>query len=107
MEVRTDPMRPDSASVNMKDGRVLAISTNPLIQEGRLIGRVMAFRHITNKSLPPKSVGPDELESILGHSGTIAIVWRADPQWSVAYVSENIDRYGYSMEELTSGKIVT
>jgi PAS domain S-box-containing protein len=103
--VRTDPMHPDSALVNMKDGRVLSISTNPLIQEGRLIGRVMAFRQVNSKPLPPASMGPEELESILGHSGTIAIVWRADPQWSVAYVSENIDRYGYSMEELTSGKM--
>jgi PAS domain S-box-containing protein len=105
MEVRTDPMSPDCGSVIMKDGRIMAISTNPLIQEGKLIGRVMAFRHISNKSLPPTSVGPDELESILGHSGTVAIVWRADPQWSVAYVSDNIERYGYDAKELISGKL--
>ncbi len=105
MEVRTDPMRPDMGSIIMKDGRIIAVSSNPLIQEGKLIGRVMAFRHIPQKTLPPTSVGPDELESILDHSGTVAIVWRADPLWSVAYVSDNVERYGYKATELTSGKM--
>ncbi len=105
MEVRTDPMRPDIGSIIMKDGQIIAVSSNPLIQEGKLIGRVMAFRHIPQKTLPPTSVGPDELESILDHSGTVAIVWRADPQWSVAYVSDNVERYGYKAAELTSNKM--
>ena len=55
----------------------------------------MAFRQIPRRHCRRPRWDRTNWSPSWDHSGTIAIVWRADPQWSVAYVSENVDRYGY------------
>jgi len=46
-----------------------------------------------------------ELESIVNKSQAVAFLWRADENWTVEYVSENISQFGYSKEELLSGEL--
>ena len=46
-----------------------------------------------------------ELEFIVNHSGAVALLWRATEGWPVEFVSENITQFGYTKEELSSGKI--
>ncbi|MFA7013407.1 MAG: transporter substrate-binding domain-containing protein [Desulfobacterales bacterium] len=47
----------------------------------------------------------EELEFIINHSPAIVWLWRAEPEWPVEYVSENIARYGYTPDAFTSGRI--
>ncbi|MEW6758236.1 MAG: response regulator, partial [Acidobacteriota bacterium] len=44
-----------------------------------------------------------ELEAIVNRSPVVAVVWRAEPGWPVAYVSENIRQFGYEAREFTEG----
>jgi PAS domain S-box-containing protein len=46
-----------------------------------------------------------ELEFIVNHSGAVALLWEAAEGFPVEFVSENIKQFGYTKEELTSGKI--
>lgn len=46
-----------------------------------------------------------ELEFIVNHSGAVAFLWRAAEGWPVEFVSENITLFGYTKEELLTGKI--
>ncbi len=46
-----------------------------------------------------------ELERIISLSPAIIFLWRNEPGWPVEYVSDNVDQWGYSVEELTAGAI--
>ncbi len=46
-----------------------------------------------------------ELKRIINLSHTVAILWRNEEKWPVEYVSDNISVFGYSAEDLLSGKI--
>jgi diguanylate cyclase (GGDEF)-like protein/PAS domain S-box-containing protein len=47
----------------------------------------------------------NELETIIGRSPVVAILWRVGPGWPVEYVSENVRQFGYAPEELLEGTI--
>jgi PAS domain S-box-containing protein len=46
-----------------------------------------------------------ELERIITISPAVAFLWRAAPGWPVEYVSDNVRRWGYTPEDLTSGRV--
>ena len=46
-----------------------------------------------------------ELERIITISPAVAFLWKAAPGWPVEYVSDNIRRWGYSPEDLTTGAV--
>lgn len=46
-----------------------------------------------------------ELKRIINLSHAVAILWRNEEKWPVEYVSDNISMFGYSAENLLSGKI--
>lgn len=46
-----------------------------------------------------------QLEFIVNKSPAVAFLWRAKEGWPVAYVSENIQQFGYTAEDLTSGRV--
>ncbi|MEL4304938.1 PAS domain-containing protein [Methanococcoides sp. LMO-2] len=46
------------------------------------------------------------LESVINSSPVVVFLWRADEDWPVEFVSKNIDMFGYSVEDFTSGKLV-
>ena len=45
-----------------------------------------------------------ELEQIITISPAIVFLWRAEAGWPVEYVSDNISQWGYSVDELMSGR---
>lgn len=47
-----------------------------------------------------------ELEAIINRSPAVAFLWRAEENWPVEYVSENILQFGYTPEELMTGKLL-
>ncbi|MDK2947893.1 PAS domain S-box-containing protein [Methanolobus vulcani] len=51
------------------------------------------------------------LEIIINHSPVVAFLWKAEPEdenelWPVEFVSDNINQFGYSVEEFLSGEIL-
>ncbi len=56
-----------------------------------------------NKNLAEKTKA---LERIINRSPAIAILWKAEENWPVAYVSENIAQFGYCAEDFLSGKLL-
>ncbi|MBP7563410.1 MAG: PAS domain-containing protein, partial [Candidatus Cloacimonetes bacterium] len=49
----------------------------------------------------------EEVNFIINHSPAYAIIWKAEENWPVAFVSENISALlGYSAEDFMKGKIV-
>jgi PAS domain S-box-containing protein len=47
----------------------------------------------------------EELEAIISHSPAVVFLWKAAEGWPVEYVSENIRQFGYSPEDLLSGRL--
>ncbi|MBP1908395.1 PAS domain-containing protein [Methanolobus bombayensis] len=51
------------------------------------------------------------LETIINHSPVVAFLWKAEPEdenelWPVEFVSDNINQFGYSVDEFLSGEIL-
>jgi len=46
-----------------------------------------------------------ELEFIVNKSHAVACLWKADENWSVEFISDNIRKFGYLPDEFTGGKI--
>lgn len=44
-------------------------------------------------------------QSIVNRSPAVVFVWRVVPGWPVDFVSENVDQFGYSVQDLVSGKV--
>ncbi len=47
----------------------------------------------------------NELETIIGRSPVVAILWRVGPEWPVEYISENVRQFGYAPEEFLGGAL--
>ena len=45
------------------------------------------------------------LDGIIRRSPVVAISWRNEPGWPVAYVSDNVAMFGYKPQQLLSGEI--
>jgi PAS domain S-box-containing protein len=45
-----------------------------------------------------------ELKRIINLSHAVAILWKNEDKWPVEYVSDNVSMFGYSAEDLLSGK---
>ncbi len=48
---------------------------------------------------------PDLLARIIECSPAVAFVWQLSDDWPVLYVSKNIDQFGYTGEQFTSGEL--
>ncbi len=46
-----------------------------------------------------------ELEEIVNKSPVVIFLWRADEQWSVEFVSNNVQLFGYSYDDFQSGRV--
>ncbi len=62
-------------------------------------------RQTTEASLQESLRRIRELEDIINKSPVIAFLWRAEEDWPVEYVSENIERLGYGVQDFLSGGI--
>lgn len=83
---------------------------SPIREEG---GEITHFVGVTEDITQARQAADDmeketarrrELERIITISPAVAFLWRAAPGWPVEYVSDNVRRWGYAPEELTSGK---
>ena len=48
----------------------------------------------------------EELERVIHNSPVIVFLWKYEPTWPVEFVSENISRLGYNVEDFTSRKLL-
>ncbi|HMP74897.1 MAG TPA: PAS domain S-box protein [Kiritimatiellia bacterium] len=46
-----------------------------------------------------------ELERIVTISPAVVFLWRAEADWPVEFVSDNVSQWGYTVAELTSGRV--
>jgi PAS domain S-box-containing protein len=47
-----------------------------------------------------------KLEHIVNHSPVVTFLWRADENWSVEFVSKNVQQFGYSCDDFHSGRVL-
>ncbi|MGC9356599.1 MAG: PAS domain S-box protein [Anaerolineae bacterium] len=47
----------------------------------------------------------EELERIVNRSPAVAFLWRAEEGWPIDYVSDNVEQFGYTPEDLYTGRI--
>ncbi|MDK2947764.1 MAG: hypothetical protein PWQ63_924, partial [Methanolobus sp.] len=60
---------------------------------------------IDHETLRDKFKSIEKLEDIYRKSPVVAFLWSAEDDWPVAFVSENISQFGYTPEDLISGKM--
>ncbi len=69
-------------------------------QIGQALERVQS-----RKSLRRAHEELGKLARIVNNSPAVAFVWRNAPGWPVEYVTENVNQFGYTAEELVSGRM--
>ena len=47
-----------------------------------------------------------ELISVINKVPVTVFLWRPEKYWPAEFVSENIKKFGYTVEEFTSGKVM-
>jgi len=84
------------------------------IEETRLVlDRITTQRREAEKSLMEyarklehSNKLKEELESIINSSPVIVFLWKYEEGWPIEFVSENVTRLGYNVEDFTSRKIL-
>lgn len=96
-----------------KDGKLIDVilSSTPIDSDNLSTGVTFTVLDITGRKqaeidLQKSFAKTKELEAIVNRSTTVAFLWRAEKDWPVEYVSENISQFGYTNEEFTSGKLL-
>ncbi len=74
---------------------------------GGMLGTIgkLVEQKINHKTLRDKFKSIQKLEDIYRKSPVVAFLWSAEDDWPVVFVSENISQFGYSADDLISGKI--
>lgn len=70
------------------------------------IGLILLFNERTKRELVLSIEKLKELDQIINRSPAVAFLWKADENWSVEFVSENVKQWGYEPMEFLSGKIL-
>ena len=84
----------------------------PLINEdgtyGGMLGTIgnVFEQKISQKTLRDKFRSIEKLEDIYRKSPVVAVLWRAEKDWPIEFISENIAQFGYVPEDFTSGRLV-
>jgi PAS domain S-box-containing protein len=73
-------------------------------------GHILSWSDVTSRKMMGRQLQESvaelrQLESIVNRSPAILFVWSLDEKLSVEYVSQSVERWGYSPEDFTSGKI--
>ncbi|TGC08443.1 PAS domain S-box protein [Methanolobus halotolerans] len=69
------------------------------------IGKIFDQK-ISHKTLRDKFRSFEKLEDIYRKSPVVAVLWRAEKDWPIEFISENITQFGYTPEDFISGKLV-
>jgi PAS domain S-box-containing protein len=48
----------------------------------------------------------ETLRKIINNSHVVLFLWKNEDRWPVEFVSENVTNFGYTVEELTSGRVM-
>jgi PAS domain S-box-containing protein len=73
-------------------------------------GHIVSWSDITSRKASEENLNLAvselrKLDSIIHRSPAIVFVWRMDKDWSVEYVSENVEQLGYSSEDFITGRV--
>lgn len=78
-------------------------------KDGNPIGLTASVQDITERKaaetrLRESQERLSQANQVVENSPAILFRWRADEHWTVEYVSENVSRFGYTQEELLTGR---
>ena len=62
-------------------------------------------QEISHKKLSDQFKSIERLEEIYKRSPVVAVLWRAEKDWPIEFISENIAQFGYIPENFTSGEL--
>ena len=65
--------------------------------------RDLEERKRTVKELLDACAAREQLEQIIDYSPAVCFLWSNEPEWPAEFVSENVNQFGYSTRELTTG----
>ena len=101
----SDPTRSFCEELTFRDGRALELRSEPLVcSDGAFLGRVWFIRDLTSERESMRLLRAHNL--VLETSNVVLIRWLPKPGWPVDLVSNNVDQFGYSAEELLSGQVL-
>jgi PAS domain S-box-containing protein len=69
------------------------------------IGRDVTRRWEAQAELRASLARREELERIIARSPSVAVLWSAEEGWPVQFVSESISQFGYSAQDLVTGRV--
>lgn len=98
--------------VKQKDGRWVWHATTGSAytdRDGRRaffgVGRDISIRRKAQEELKLALARREELEQIVNRSPSIVVLWLAEENWPVEYVSQSIRQFGYQPEDFTSRRL--
>lgn len=69
------------------------------------VGRDISIRRKAQEELKLALARREELEQIVNRSPSIVVLWLAEENWPVEYVSQSIRQFGYQPEDFTSRRL--
>jgi phosphoserine phosphatase RsbU/P len=69
------------------------------------VGRDITIRRKAQNELKLALARREELEQIVNRSPSIVVLWLAEENWPVAYVSQSIRQFGYQPEDFTGRRL--
>jgi rsbT co-antagonist protein RsbR len=86
------------------DGRSWFIRGYPVRDEdGNIVSGIEITQDITARKKTEERL--TQLEQIANRSPVVFFVWRADEHWTVDFVSDNVQQFGYTPEDFYSGRV--
>ena len=69
------------------------------------VGRDISIRRRAQEELKASLAKREELEQIINRSPSVVVLWKAEHNWPVEYVSQSVRQFGYQPDEFTSRKL--
>ncbi len=99
--------RRDDAGIHrhrLKDGRIIDVEiTSHTLMFGDRLAELVLAHDVTERRRAEEALRQANL--VLENSPAVLFRWKAAEGWPVEMVSRNVNQFGYSQEELLSGKI--
>ena len=70
-----------------------------------LVGVGMTDQKSTEQVLEDTTSRLDEIDAIIESSPVTVLIWSDEPGWPVRFISKNISRFGYTQDDLMSGRL--